>query len=205
MVSANLTKKPAVTLLNTIRICCYDDLKKLKSGCLVNSDKYILFHIKIFRTFWHHLKYNQKFMADSFSKKEKLKKKLEKQKEKALRREERKENNDKGKGLDDMIMYVDANGQLTSTPPDRSEEEEIELSDIQLGAAPIEPEETIKKGIVTFLSDKGYGFITEEKMKENVFFHNTSTSEELKKGNRVSFEIEKSPKGLVAVDIKLIK
>ncbi|HAV03219.1 cold shock domain-containing protein [Chryseobacterium salipaludis] len=144
-------------------------------------------------------------MADSFSKKEKLKKKLEKQKEKALRREERKENNDKGKGLDDMIMYVDANGQLTSTPPDRSEEEEIELSDIQLGAAPIEPEETIKKGIVTFLSDKGYGFITEEKMKENVFFHNTSTSEELKKGNRVSFEIEKSPKGLVAVDIKLIK
>ena len=56
-------------------------------------------------------------MADSFSKKENFKKKLQKQKEKAARREERKDSNDKGKTLDDMIMYVDHNGQFTSTPP----------------------------------------------------------------------------------------
>lgn len=144
-------------------------------------------------------------MADSFSKKEKLKKKIEKQKLKAMRREDRKENNDKGTSFDDMIMYVDANGQLTSTPPDRSQEEEIDLSSIQLGAAPTEPEEIVKKGIVNFLSEKGYGFITEEKSKDSIFFHTNNCVEELKKGNRVSFEIEKSPKGLAAVDIKLIK
>jgi hypothetical protein len=31
-----------------------------------------------------------------------------------MRREERKENNDKGKSLDEMFMYVDANGQLVT-------------------------------------------------------------------------------------------
>lgn len=144
-------------------------------------------------------------MADSFTKKENFKKKLQKKKEKALRREERKETNDKGKDLNDMIMYVDANGQLTSTPPDRSNDEGVNLDNIQLGAAPIEAEEVVKKGIVTFLSEKGYGFITEEKSKENIFFHENNCTEQIKKGNKVSFEIEKSPKGLSAIDIKLVK
>ncbi|WP_415326346.1 cold shock domain-containing protein [Chryseobacterium sp. MMS23-Vi53] len=144
-------------------------------------------------------------MADSFSKKENFKKKQQKQKEKALRREERKENNAKGKSLDEMFMYVDANGQLTSTPPDNDEREEINLDNIQLGAAPIEAEETIKTGIVTFLSEKGYGFITEDKTKENIFFHNNNCIDQIKKGNKVSFEKEKSPKGFSAAEIRLVK
>jgi len=144
-------------------------------------------------------------MADSFSKKENFKKKLQKQKEKAARREERKDSNDKGKTLDDMIMYVDANGQFTSTPPDRSAKSAIDVNDIQLGAAPIEAEEVVKQGTITFFSEKGYGFITEEKSKENIFFHSNNCTEMVKKGNRVSFEVEKSPKGLSAIDIKIVK
>ncbi|AZI67828.1 cold shock domain-containing protein [Kaistella daneshvariae] len=144
-------------------------------------------------------------MADSFSKKENFKKKLQKQKEKAARREERKESNDKGKGLDDMIMYVDANGQLTSTPPQKGDDEDFDLGNIQLGAAPIEAENPIKSGIVTFFSEKGYGFITEDKSKENIFFHSNNCEEMIKKGNKVAFEIEKSPKGLSAINIKLVR
>lgn len=144
-------------------------------------------------------------MADSFSKKENFKKKLQKQKEKAQRREERKMNNDKGKSLDEMIMYVDANGQLTTTPPDTNGAEDIDISNIQLGAAPIEAEETVKSGIVTFFSEKGYGFITEDNTKENVFFHNNNCIDQIKKGNKVSFEKEKSPKGFEAVNIRMVK
>ncbi len=144
-------------------------------------------------------------MADSFSKKENFKKKVQKAKEKAQKREERKTSNNKGKSLDDMLMYVDANGQLTSTPPDHVEKVEIDLDNIQLGAAPIEAEEIRKTGIVTFFSEKGYGFITEDKSKENVFFHSNNCTELVKKGNKVSFEKERSPKGFSAVDIKLVK
>jgi CspA family cold shock protein len=144
-------------------------------------------------------------MADSFSKKENFKKKVQKAKEKAQKREERKTSNNKGKGLDDMLMYVDANGQLSSTPPDHVDKIEIDLDNIQLGAAPIEAEEIRKTGIVTFFSEKGYGFITEDKSKENVFFHSNNCTELVKKGNKVSFEKERSPKGFSAVDIKLVK
>ena len=142
-------------------------------------------------------------MADSFSKKENFKKKIQKQKEKALRREDRKTNNNKGKDAD--FMYVDAYGQLTSTPPDQSEREEINLDDIQLGAAPIEEEQKLKSGIVTFFSEKGYGFITEDGNKENVFFHSNNCAQLVKKGNKVSFEKERSPKGFSAINIQLIK
>lgn len=142
-------------------------------------------------------------MADSFSKKENFKKKLQKQKEKALRREERKENNNKGKNLEEMFSYVDEFGRITNTPPEKREE--ISLEDIQLGAAPIIEEDTVKKGIITFFSDKGYGFITEDHSKENVFFHQNNCSVLLKKGNKVSFEKEKSAKGFSAINIQLIK
>lgn len=142
-------------------------------------------------------------MADSFSKKENFKKKIQKQKEKALRREDRKTNNNKGKGLDEMLTYVDSYGRLTSTPPE--EKHEINIDDIQLGAAPIPEEEIRKTGIITFFSDKGYGFITEDKSKENVFFHTNNCTELVKKGNKVSFEKERSPKGFSAIDIQLVK
>ena len=140
-------------------------------------------------------------MADSFSKKENFKKKLQKQKDKAQRREERKTNNDKGKEVE--FMYVDAYGRLTSTPPE--ERVEVDLDNIQLGAAPVEAEETVKTGIVTFLSEKGYGFITENKTNENIFFHGNNCAQPVKKGNKVSFEKERSPKGFSAVNIEIVK
>ncbi|UKB85187.1 cold shock domain-containing protein [Chryseobacterium sp. MEBOG06] len=140
-------------------------------------------------------------MADSFSKKENFKKKIQKQKEKALRREERKTNNNKG--MDDVFMYVDEFGRLTSTPPEQRQE--VNIEEIQLGAAPIIDEDPRKLGIITFHSEKGYGFITEDVTKENIFFHNNNCAEMVKKGNKVSFEKEKSPKGFSAVNIQIVK
>lgn len=144
-------------------------------------------------------------MADSFSKKENFKKKAQKQKEKALRRDERKTNNNKGKDLDEMLVYVDENGQLHNSPIDTTEREEINIEDIQLGAAPIPEEELRKTGLVTYVSDKGYGFITENKTNENVFFHSNNCAHEVKKGNKVSFEKERSAKGFSAVNVQLEK
>ncbi|MFP5438945.1 MAG: hypothetical protein ACLGH8_14265 [Bacteroidia bacterium] len=58
-------------------------------------------------------------MADSFFKKENNKKKTLIKKHKAQKREDRKTSNNKGKGFESMIVYVDANGHFTNTPPEK--------------------------------------------------------------------------------------
>jgi CspA family cold shock protein len=57
-------------------------------------------------------------MAESFQKKESIKKNALRKKVKAGKKLDRKTNNNKGKGLDAMISYVDAYGRPTSIPPE---------------------------------------------------------------------------------------
>ena len=55
---------------------------------------------------------------ETFNKKEKEKKRLKERQEKKERMEYRKANATKGKSLDDMMAYIDENGNISSTPPD---------------------------------------------------------------------------------------
>lgn len=57
-------------------------------------------------------------MAESFQKKEDGKKNVLRKKLKASKKQERKTNNNKGKGFESMIAYVDTNGNLSPTPPE---------------------------------------------------------------------------------------
>jgi cold shock CspA family protein len=141
-------------------------------------------------------------MADSFSKKENSKKKVKKQQDKVLRREDRKVNNNKGKSLDDMIVYVDINGNFTSTPT-HLQNREIDLAKAKKSANNTTiDEDTVFTGIVTFLSEKGYGFITEDKTKENVFFHHGQLNQNVDKNDKVSYNKESTLKGNRATNIK---
>ncbi|WP_297334464.1 hypothetical protein [Flavobacterium sp.] len=63
-------------------------------------------------------------MADSFFKKENNKKKTLIKKQKAQKRQDRKTSNNKGKGFDSMIVYVDKNGHFTDTPPEINKPED---------------------------------------------------------------------------------
>ena len=64
----------------------------------------------------------------------------------------------------------------------------------------------MNKGTINwFNADKGYGFITESSTKENIFFHENNCAQPVKKGNKVSFDKEKSPKGFSAVNIQIVK
>ena len=60
-------------------------------------------------------------MPDSFTKKENIKKRDKKKKDKNKKKEERKLDNNKGKGFESMIIYVDKFGNFTSTPPELQE------------------------------------------------------------------------------------
>jgi cold shock CspA family protein len=144
--------------------------------------------------------------SDTFNKKEKEKKRLQKQKEKEQKKEERKANKE-SKSFEDMIAYVDENGNFSSTPPDITKKRAIKESDIELtsrnkGGAGIE---TTRTGVVKFFEkDKGYGFIKDSQTQEEFFFHYSSANFQVAQSQAVTFEIENGPKGPNAVRINKV-
>lgn len=144
--------------------------------------------------------------SETFNKQEKEKKRLQKQKEKEQKKEERKAN--KGnKSFEDMIMYVDENGNFTSTPPDLTKKRAVKESDIDLtsknkGGA---QQETTRQGFVKFFEkEKGYGFIKDSQTQDEYFFHHSSANFPIAQSQAVTFELEQGPKGLNAVRINKV-
>ncbi|AXY72937.1 cold shock domain-containing protein [Paraflavitalea soli] len=142
---------------------------------------------------------------ETIGKKEKEKKKAKERQEKLQRKQERKANN-KGKSFEDMIAYVDENGNFSSTPIDPQKKRVINVEDIQIGVpkqAPIPETERIRKGVVKFFNDaKGFGFINDSVTQESVFVHINQLSGPLKEKDKVSFEVEMGPKGPSAINVK---
>lgn len=136
-------------------------------------------------------------------------KKEKKKKDKEARRNAKKENSQGGSSLDDMIAYVDENGNITSTPPDPDQKEEVELDDIEISVPKDESREKldpIRKGVVTYFNDaKGFGFIKDAELKEDVFVHVNSMVDDIREGHTVTFEVEMGNKGPYAVNVKLHK
>lgn len=146
---------------------------------------------------------------ETFNKKEVRSKKEKKRKEKEKKRLARKESEKKG-SLDDMIAYVDENGNITTTPPDpNKKKKEVKLEDIEIGIPKRDSShnlDPIRKGTVSFFNDsKGFGFIRDSETKESVFVHINNVLEDIKEGNLVSFEVEMGPKGPTAVQVKPLK
>jgi len=143
--------------------------------------------------------------TETFSKKEKEKARLKKSKEKKERAEDRKANAGKGKSLEDMMAYIDENGNITSTPPDPSRKIKVNVEDIQIAVAKQLdlPHDTVRNGDVSFFNEaKGYGFIRDLQTEESIFVHINALTEPLKENNMVTFETEQGPKGLSAVKVK---
>ncbi len=142
---------------------------------------------------------------ETFGKKEKEKKRLKQREDKLQKMEERKANTKKGKSLDEMMAYIDENGNLSTTPPDPKKKKVFKLEDMQTGVPkPVEgDEDVVRIGTVSFFNDaKGYGFIKDLKTQESIFVHINQLSEPIKENNKVSFEVEQGPKGLNAVNVK---
>ena len=141
---------------------------------------------------------------ESFNKKEIRNRKEKKRKEKEKKRLARKEG-EKKSSLDDMIAYVDADGNITSLPPDPSKTEEIKLEDIEVSVPQREevPADPVRKGVVSFYNEsKGFGFIRDSETNESVFVHVNDVLEAISEGDRVSFEITKGLKGPAAVQVR---
>ncbi|HLV41154.1 MAG TPA: cold-shock protein [Brumimicrobium sp.] len=60
-------------------------------------------------------------------------------------------------------------------------------------------------GTVKFFNNsKGFGFITPEDGSKDVFVHANGLIDEIDEGDKVSYEVEESQKGLNAVNVKVV-
>ena len=147
-------------------------------------------------------------MSETWNKKERERKKQQKKKEKLEKKQEKKLVGKGSNGLESMLAYVDENGNLSSKPADPRKKVSINVEDIEISISKqreIHAEDPIQVGIVTlFKTDKGYGFIKNPETQESYFFHIKSLIDPVKENNKVSFEIEQGPKGLSAVNVRLV-
>jgi len=63
----------------------------------------------------------------------------------------------------------------------------------------------MSEGTVKFFNDsKGFGFITPDDGGKDVFVHANGLVDEIKDGDKVSYDVEEGRKGLNAVDVKVV-
>lgn len=63
----------------------------------------------------------------------------------------------------------------------------------------------MSNGTVKFFNDsKGYGFITPDDGSKDVFVHINGLVDEVREGDKVSFEVEEGRKGLNAVNVQVL-
>lgn len=66
----------------------------------------------------------------------------------------------------------------------------------------------MQEGIIARLTDKGFGFISREGEEKDLFFHSNELVDvqynDLKEGDKVTFEVADGPKGPNAVKVSLV-
>ena len=139
---------------------------------------------------------------ETFNKREKEKQRQKEKREKREKMEERRANQPKGRSLDEMMAYIDENGNITSTPPDPRKIRLVNAEDIEIGVPKRgEGEDPLNEGRIDYYSgDKGFGFIIQTDGTK-VFFHINQTTYPVKEGDVVNFMVERGPKGWSAVDV----
>ena len=117
-------------------------------------------------------------------------------------------NSRKSKGLNDMLAYVDAYGNIVSAPPDPGSRQEIKAEDIQISVSKkedIEQVSSFRTGTISFFNDaKGFGFIRDDESGERIFVHVINLEKPVKENDKVTFETSRSARGLNAVNVKLV-
>ena len=141
---------------------------------------------------------------ETFNKKEVRNKKEKKRKEKLERRAARKELEKKG-NLEDMMAYVDENGNISDTPPDPTKIKKVKAESIELGIPKKEEEDSTLSGRVDFFNhEKGFGFIKQKDSHLKHFVHINGCLDEIDEGDKVTFELEMGMKGMNAVRVKKV-
>ena len=64
------------------------------------------------------------------------------------------------------------------------------------------------EGVIARVTDRGFGFITREGEDKDLFFHSNELQNvqfnDLREGDKVTFEVAEGPKGLNATNVKRV-
>jgi cold shock protein len=62
-----------------------------------------------------------------------------------------------------------------------------------------------KEGTVKFFNDqKGFGFISQNEDRSDIFVHASGLIDEIRENDRVEYDVEEGKKGLNAINVKVI-
>ncbi|AEV99507.1 DNA-binding protein [Niastella koreensis] len=144
---------------------------------------------------------------EPFTKRDRERQRQKKQQDK---REKMKERKAKGKSGDmqNMLAYLDENGNLTNRPPDPRKMKTFRQEDIQISVPKSEDRvpDLPRKGTVSFFNtQKGFGFIIDAETRERIFVHVNDLSGSVQENDKVTFLVQNGPKGLLATDVSLAK
>ncbi len=64
----------------------------------------------------------------------------------------------------------------------------------------------MKEGTVKFFNEtKGFGFINDTDGGKDIFVHMSGLVDKIKENDKVTYEVEESPKGLNAVNVRVVR
>jgi len=147
-------------------------------------------------------------MAENQAKKEQKKKKAQVKQDKAERAQLRKRNNDKGKSLEEMYMYVDEFGNLSTVPLKKSPADSVKLEEIVFQTVPRVEQagdaDGAREGQIQYYNpSKGFGFITDSLTGERVFVHSSELPRPVTEQEKVTFFRGRNEKGSFATNVTM--
>ncbi|RYZ24044.1 MAG: cold shock domain-containing protein [Chitinophagaceae bacterium] len=141
---------------------------------------------------------------ETFSKREVENKKRKQRQEKKERMAARKEQ--PAKSFDDMIAYLDENGNLTTTPIDFKKKKVYKLEEIPDAVPKAEQffaDDSLHNGTVQYFGkSKGFGFIEDGTTGERIFMHKDQCNFPVQEGDKVTFLKRMGDRGLLAINVR---
>lgn len=140
---------------------------------------------------------------ETFEKRNKEQKRLKRRQDKQQKKDERKQGEKKTANLEDMMAYIDENGNISDTPPDPRNKKVYNAEDIQIGIPAGNTRDNTRTGTVNFFNEeKGFGFIVEDGSREKIFLHTSNLLEPVGLNDKVKYETQFGDRGLVAINVK---
>ena len=141
---------------------------------------------------------------ETFSKKEIENRKRKQRQEKKERMAARKERGPQS--FDDMIAYMDENGNLSSTPIDIRNKKVYKLEEVPDAVPKAEayiPDNQLHQGTVQYFSkSKGFGFIHDDATGERIFVHKDQCNFPIAETDKVTYLKRMGDRGFMAMNVR---